>query len=192
MSETTPEKRANATQNPSAGDLVHRAERFATLLGPVQRKLFLYILSLAGNPADAEDILQETNLVLWRKFEEFRDGSDFTAWAIKVAFFEVLKHRERYSRQGHLFTEATLELLSSDAAQVVQEADHRREALIYCLSKLRPAIRKMIELRYQVQADIREVAEAMGRSIEATRRALHRARVELLKCIQKRLEQLQK
>lgn len=187
MGDESVRKPAEGDAGPPEGELAQRAEKFATLLGTAQRKLFLYILSLAGNPADAEDILQETNLVLWRKFAEFREGTDFVAWATKVAFYEVLKFRERQGRQGQCFSDSLLELLSADATRLLQEADARREALIYCLGKLRPAIRRMIELRYQLEADVRKVAEQIGRSVEATRRALHRARTALLKCIQKTL-----
>jgi RNA polymerase sigma-70 factor (ECF subfamily) len=169
------------------GEIAARAERFATLLGGAQRKLFLYILSLVPNPADAEDILQETNLVLWRKFGEFQPGTDFIGWACKVAFYEVLKHRQAGSRKPLPLSEATLALLAQDAEDVLGEVDSRREALLRCLGKLREPVRHMIRLRYQLGVDTRAVAEAVGRSLEATRRALHRARVALLRCIEREL-----
>jgi RNA polymerase sigma-70 factor (ECF subfamily) len=172
---------------PDPGELAARAERFATLLGGAQRKLFLFILSFVPNPADAEDILQETNLVLWRKFDDFRPGTDFTRWACKVAFYEVLKHRQAGIRKALPLSEGTMALVAQDAEEALGEADSRREALFRCLEKLREPIRRMLRLRYQLGADTRAVAEAVGRSVEATRRALHRARVALLRCIQREL-----
>ncbi|MCS7238957.1 MAG: sigma-70 family RNA polymerase sigma factor [Thermoguttaceae bacterium] len=168
-------------------DISARAELFATLVGGSQRKLFLYILSLVANPADAEDILQETNLILWRKFEEFRPGSDFLSWACKIAYYEVLKHRARPGKLQTGLSESTLDLLAEEARQVVQEADLRREALAKCLGQLREPIRRMVQLRYQLQVDVRQVAEIVGKSVEAVRRALHRARVALLRCIEREL-----
>ena len=175
------------TVHADPAEVAARAERFATLLGGAQRKLFLYILSFVPNPADAEDILQETNLVLWRKFGEFQPGTDFIRWACKVAFYEVLKHRQAGTRKPLPLSEAALALLAQDAEDALGEVDSRREALLRCLGKLREPVRQMIRLRYQLGVDTRAVAQAVGRSVEATRRALHRARVALLRCIEREL-----
>ena len=41
-----------------------------------QRPVFLFILSQISNPTEAEEILQETNLVIWNKFEQFEPGTN--------------------------------------------------------------------------------------------------------------------
>src|SRR5438067_3592271 len=69
-------------------------ERLAMLMSH-QRRLFQYILSLLPNLQDAEDVLQETNLVVWRKFAQFQSGTSFFAWAARVAQLEVMKHRKK-------------------------------------------------------------------------------------------------
>lgn len=171
----------------STAEIFAKAELFVSLVGATQRKLFLYILSLVANPADAEDILQETNLVLWRKFSEFRPGSDFLSWACKVAYYEVLKHRSRTERLKTGLSDGIIEILAEDAQAALQEADLRREALAKCLSRLREPVRQMIQLRYQVQASVEQVAKQVGKSVEAVRRALHRARSALLQCIEREL-----
>ena len=58
-------------------------------------RIFAYIHALVPNWADAEEVLQETGIVLWEKFHQFDRGSDFGRWACSVAHFEVLKHRKR-------------------------------------------------------------------------------------------------
>ncbi len=70
------------------------AEFVGSLTGS-QRKLYAFILSLVRHPADADDILQETNLVLWRKAGEFEAGTSFEAWSFRVAHFQVMDHRKR-------------------------------------------------------------------------------------------------
>jgi RNA polymerase sigma-70 factor (ECF subfamily) len=185
------------TQPPEKGDqcpnkeeqVRSRGEEFAALVGRIQRKLFLFILPLVGNPSDAEDILQQTNLVLWRKFDEFQPGTDFLKWASRVAYYEVLKFREQSARRPGQLSPAVLELLAARTPDLLAEADLRREALLHCLAKLREPLRRMIQLRYQVGIDTRSVAETLGKSLEATRRAIHRARVALLRCIEKKLAQ---
>ena len=63
---------------------------FVRLLTGQQRQLYLYIIALLPNPTDVDDVLQATNMVLWSKADEFEPGSDFGAWARRVAHFEVL------------------------------------------------------------------------------------------------------
>ena len=44
-------------------------------------------------PLDAEDVLQEANLVLWRKFDQYQEGTNFFAWACQIIRYEVLKYQ---------------------------------------------------------------------------------------------------
>ena len=60
-----------------------------------ERMVYGYILSLVPNWADADEILQETNIRLWEEFEKFQPGTNFAAWAIRVAHFQVLTWRKR-------------------------------------------------------------------------------------------------
>lgn len=162
-------------------------EEFARLLAGCQRKVFLYVLALIHNPADAEEVLQETNLVLWRKFDQYTPGTDFARWACRVAYFEVQKYRRRKARGAALLSDAMVETLAAEAEQQTDLVDRRRSALRKCLQKLPDKWRRLVVWRYQPRATTRAVAEAAGRSVEATRRALHRIRMNLLECIRRTL-----
>lgn len=168
-------------------DSNQKAELFARLLGSCQRKVFLYALGLIHNAADAEEILQETNVVLWRKFDEFEPGTSFESWACRVAYFEVLKYREKSARRRRVFGAALVETLAAEAEQVADEFDDRRDALEGCLTKLRDVDRTLVLGRYQPGASTRGLAESMGRSVQGTRKSLHRIRMTLLECIQRTL-----
>jgi RNA polymerase sigma-70 factor (ECF subfamily) len=175
--------------SPSLTQPEDRMEQFARLLATCQRKVFLYIMALVHNPTDAEEILQETNLVLWRKFEQYRPGTDFVQWACRVAYYEVLKYREKKAHQEHLLSADFLERFADEVEQFLQEADLRREALSGCMEKLRPQDRQLLWQRYQPAASTRSVAQALGRSIQGTRKSLHRIRMTLLECIRRTLAQ---
>lgn len=64
-----------ANADPSRG----ASAEFVRLLTGNQRKLYAFILSLLRRPADADDVLQETNMVMWRKCAEFEPGTNFDA-----------------------------------------------------------------------------------------------------------------
>ena len=71
---------------------------FETLIETHQSALRGFILSLVADCSAAEDILQETNLVAWRKAADFESGSNFRAWAFRIAHFQILSYRQKVSR----------------------------------------------------------------------------------------------
>jgi RNA polymerase sigma-70 factor (ECF subfamily) len=164
-----------------------KVERFARLLATCQRQVFLYALGLVHNAADAEEILQETNLVLWRKFDQYEQGTDFHRWACRIAYYEILKFRERRSREERVFSNEFIETLATEAASSMPRVDTRREALAHCLGKLRQSDRQLVTCRYRPGATTRSVAESLGRSVQGTRKALHRIRLALMTCIERTL-----
>ena len=90
----------SAVPIPQAGN-----EDFVQLFTKWQRRLFLFILAQAPNPVEAEEILQETNLVIWRKSHTYTPGTNFYAWCCRIAVLEVLKSRDRRRRQATLMSE---------------------------------------------------------------------------------------
>ena len=164
-----------------------KVERFTQLLATCQRPVFLYALGLVHRAADAEEILQETNLVLWRKFDEYRAGTDFARWACRIAYYEVLKFRGKRGHGERLFSNEFIEVMARESEQAMDQLAARRRALTGCLGKLSESDRQLVTRRYQPSTTTRTVAEALGRSVQGTRRALHRIRMALLACIERTL-----
>ena len=174
--------------DPSGGESESsKAENFATLLATCQRQVFLYVMGLLHHAADAEEVLQETNLVLWRKFHEYQPGTEFGRWACSVAYYEVLKLREKKMRHGRIFSDEFIDSLAAAGPPPTDELESRREALQGCLAKLSQEDRQLVLSRYQPAANTRSVAGVLGRSAQGTRRALHRIRTALLVCIERTL-----
>ena len=70
-------------------------EAFTRLLLQNQKRIAGLIYSLVPQGADADDVMQETCAVLWRKFGEFGLGTDFGAWALRIARFQVMSYYRR-------------------------------------------------------------------------------------------------
>ena len=79
----------DTTDQPSQPSLPAH-EQFTSLLLRHHAALLGYILSLVSNWSDAEDILQQASVVMWRKFGEFQPGSDFRSWGCQIAKFHAL------------------------------------------------------------------------------------------------------
>jgi RNA polymerase sigma-70 factor (ECF subfamily) len=174
LSEVSPEER-------------ERRALLVSLLTQHQRRIFSYIHMLVPNPHDAEDILQETLQVVAEKFDEFRPGTDFVAWACQIAWWRVRASRRRFARSKVIFNDQVLESISTTAHAMREELDVRRDALTHCLERLPPRDRQFILARYERGATVQDAAALAGRSMDAAYKALMRLRKLLHDCINHRL-----
>jgi RNA polymerase sigma-70 factor (ECF subfamily) len=81
-----------------------RSELFLKLLMSNEVRIFSYILRLVPNLADAEDIMQETAGIMWRKFDQFQRTTNFVAWAVEIAHYRILDYRRRERRSPIMLT----------------------------------------------------------------------------------------
>lgn len=167
--------------------LVAPSAEFVQLFTRAQRPVFLYILSLLPRPVEAEEILQETNMVIWTKASQFQPGTNFRAWACQIAYFEVMKYRSRKHRDKLHFNPDLLELVAAESLQESELLDRRRQALAECLAKLREQDRVLIQTRYSPDGEGPEIADKLGRPINSIYQSLSRIRKSLLECISRRL-----
>ena len=152
-----------------------------------QRPLFLYLLARVPNPVEAEEILQETNIVIWRKFAQFTPGTNFLAWASQIAKYEILKYRDRHQKDKLQFSDRFVEHLAEDQTEEVEHWETRREALMKCLGKLRGKDRELIERRYTPGETGTSLAEFLERPVNSVYQSLGRIRRTLLECINREL-----
>jgi len=145
-------------------------ENLIVLLTGHQERLFRYIYSLVPSEADAKDILQETSLALFRKFDQYDATRPFLPWAYRFAYLEVQKHREKSGRVPLLFSEDIIDLLAIERERHEARLDERLYHLDHCLGKLGQADRDLLTSRYSR----RESAEEMMARFSLSRRTLFR------------------
>lgn len=162
-------------------------EEFVRLFTRHQRALFLYLLTRVPNPVEAEEILQEANIIIWRKFEQFTPGTNFLAWATQIAKYELLKYRERYQRDKLHFSDLVVEQLAAEETPDTTYWETRRLALVKCLGKLRAKDRELIERRYSPGQNGLSLAELLERPVNSVYQSLGRIRRTLLECIHREL-----
>lgn len=169
-----------------------RAEVFIRLLAENERRLAAYVMTFVASPSDAEDILQETKIWLWRSFEEFEVGTNFGAWARQAAFFRIQQFfRKRASERKRLvFSDECLSQLADDFERDVENREDQSERLADCVAKLSLKHRQVLTFRYGEGLAVEEVAARIGRTVAATYRVLSRIRLALRDCIQGEESQL--
>lgn len=179
MSETDTEPENGVSAVPS--------ESFIRSFTQSQRGLYLYLLPLLGHPGDADEVLQETNLVIWAKWQQFEEGTNFLAWARAIARLEVFRFRRSRHHKLTLLEEGLLDQVSRRAEVISDEVDLRQEALAECMDKLRPKDRELIRLRYAPGSNGDKVAKKLGRPANSVYQSLSRIRRVLLECVQHRI-----
>jgi RNA polymerase sigma-70 factor (ECF subfamily) len=163
--------------------------QFLRLFLENERRIYAFIVSILPNLADAEDILQETSILLWQKFDQFQPGSDFVAWACRIAQFRVMKFYERQRRSKLRFDLQAVEAIAKEVLAMGSVLDARHEALANCLEELTSRDRDLVQRRYADDASPQLISEQVGRSIHAIYKALTRIHDALLNCILRKLAQ---
>lgn len=167
---------------PSSAD-----DSIVVLIAAHQADLSAYIHSLLPGDPSVDDVLQRTNLVVWRKRRSFEKGTNFLAWACAVARWEVSAHLKECRRRSWLVFDDDLVRLISDAAeQEVGELPmvEMRGALDRCIEKLKPAEKELITHRYFTGAPLAEYAKTHGRPVTSLKTSLARIRASLRRCIE--------
>lgn len=163
------------------------SQEFVELFSRNQRRIFLHILGQVGNPEDAEELLQETNVVIWSKFRQFAPGSNFIAWSFQIANFEVMKFRDRRRASKLVFSDDLLQTIAEESEESQDDLDQRRTALRQCLKKLRDGDRALIQSRYSPGNRGKHVAEDLGRPANSVYQSIGRIRKTLFECINRTL-----
>jgi RNA polymerase sigma-70 factor, ECF subfamily len=175
----------NADFPSPSGDSAH-AEEFVRLFSEHQRDLLKFIFLLVPIHAEAEDILQETSVILWRKFGEFQRGTDFFRWAAQVARFKVRDFRKKTARDRHRFwTDDLIEAIAETRLTENDSLMQQRNLLAACMQKLTTIDRELIQSVFRQGTSIKMVAECLGRPVNTVYKALNRIRKTLLDCVER-------
>ena len=164
-------------------------EVFLRLLTQHDRSLAAYVYSLVASAADAEDILQEVKVTLWKQFAKFEPGTNFRAWARKIATHQILNYRRaEKKRPSSALEEEFIEAVASEIDRRADELDHKADALKHCLHKLPEPHRKIILWRYYEDCGVEEIAAKSRRTVEAVYRLLSRIRQVLNDCVSRQIQ----
>ena len=158
--------------------------KFVRLFSQNASQLFGFVLALTANRSDAEDIVQNTSVVLWEKFDTYQPGTSFIAWARRIAYLETLALRRKLSRMKTLSDEAW-NVLANDALLISDDVTDRQAALGECLDRLVDSDRKLLEQKYFSQLSVAQIATAQSRGDSSIYRALSRIHLQLLQCVQR-------
>lgn len=174
----------DTNRNHNDFDSTESYEKFVQLLTSSEPGLRAFVRSLLPGTDYMDEVMQETCLVLWRKFSDYRQGTEFLSWAITIARFEVLKYRRKLARDRHVFNVDLLAILADEAAIETEELAGERRKLDHCIEQLATPQRELIQACYAQGVTFKQVAQKLGKSATSLYKTLNRIRILLLECIE--------
>ena len=164
---------------------------FGELCERHSKKLFHTTLRITRNREDAEDALQDSLLSAFVHIRKFDGRSTFYTWLTRIAINCALM-KLRKNRAGHEVSidepveigEERMHCEPADGAATPEArcVQREREVMVnLAVRRLRPAIRRAVEIRHLQEFSIKDTAQRLGISVEATKGRLFHARAALRK-----------
>lgn len=133
-----------------------------------------------GNTRDAEEVLQETCVIMLQEQAKFQPGTDFVAWASTIAYNQVRKIRRQRGAGALILDPALLDQIAKEHVAQGSLYEARCEALNGCLDYVVNHDRLLLREVYGSRSTIKLAAEQIGRPVNTVYKALNRIRRQLL------------
>ena len=153
------------------------------------KSIYAYILSLVPNVSDADDVMQETSAVLWRKFSEFKPEMDFVPWALTFARYQVLSHFKKGKRSKISFNDDLMNYIKDGIEKKSSKMNDRLDALKDCIKKLSHSDQTLVRLRYDKGYTLENIGAHVSKSTRATFYSLSRIHQLLVRCVKRTLNE---
>lgn len=160
-------------------------EQFIGLFVRHEAELKAFALTLMLQPAEADDLMQEACIAMWRKIDTLENEKSYRSWAYSYLRFTALNRRRKQHRSPLVFSDQMIELMATEAAEECDLANAELDSLAGCLEKLNTQQRDLIS-RYYATRDmtVAELSAELGRPAAGIYKALERTRHTLRICIE--------
>jgi RNA polymerase sigma-70 factor (ECF subfamily) len=159
---------------------------FDCLLLDAQPRLRGYVASILGAWSAVDDIVQETNLVLVMKRENFEAKTNFIAWSFRIAYFKSTTWRRDRMREGHVvLSETAFQNIAAQAEAHFTDYRPIVEMLAKCLKLLPPGERDLVNAKYVDRRSLVDLATGLGCSANSLHKSISRIRLVLRHCVTK-------
>ena len=178
-----------AENDPTPDSEDARYETFVQRFAHYEPDLRRFIRSLLPTWTDTDEVLQQTAIVIWRKFDQYDPGTHFMKWACVIARFEALTYRRKMARDRHVFREDVLELMADEGVSELDGRQAEHDALQTCLLELPERQRKFVTLAYTPGVKVKDLAAEAGSTAAAFYMRLKRIRRQLMQCVESKTQQ---
>ena len=164
-------------------------EEFLRVFLANEREIYRYVGVLVPPTADAQEIVQQTAIALWEKFDQYDTSRPFAPWACRFALNIARQWMTRRRRWKALLDGGLAEELALRREQLRPEFDARLTHLNRCMQKLPERQRFLIDGYYFDKLGVETLAQQAQRTVDAVYKALQRIRRQLRECVEGSLQE---
>ena len=164
-----------------------RRSEFIGLFAQHHSEILAYIYRLVHNRHDADDLFQRTSVVLWSKFDSFQPGSNFLAWAKRIAYLQICNFLRTSGRDRLRFSDEVVAKVADEPTLPIEESQRKLDALARCMKELGRGDRDLVQQAYGGEQTMKELAGTLGLAIQTIYNRLGRIRRQLFDCVASKL-----
>jgi len=166
-------------------------DAWSALVNATIRPIYRLCASYAPSAAEAEELSQEVYFKLWENLHRYKAGSNFMAWAWRVAKNLIIDsyRRSRREREAAWLDPEILDRLPGSDDPHEQTVRQQRLLMIRAgLRQLDDDLASLILMRDFAGFSYNEIAEALDLPLGTVKSRLNRARLELATAVQRRMQ----
>ena len=164
-----------------------RYQRFLRLFTTHEPAIRAFVRKLVPSRTDADDVLQEVAIVLWERFDDFREDGSFRSWAYGIARLKALSRLRDMSRNRLVLAGDVIDMIAEKSLESDLQLEKQRDLLDQCFKKVPAKDQELLAMAYQANVEMQHVAAVSGRSLRGFYQWLYRMRSMLLECIRREL-----
>ena len=154
----------------------HRNTAFKLLLEQYQQMLYWHIRKIVLIHEDADDVLQNTFLKIYKNIQSFKEKSSLKTWMYTIAYNEAITHLAKSKKQQKLTSEeANKAILGKLEADVYFDGSEINLKFQKALLQLPNKQRQVFQMKYFDDLKFREISEILGTSEGALKASYHLA-----------------
>ena len=164
----------------------NRNEAFLKLLAQSEVVLRAYLRSLVNDRNYLSEVMQNTFIVGWKKYEQFSGNeADFTKWLCVIGKYEALKFRQSLARDRLILSEELVQQIAGEGESDISSYSLWIDKLEECITKLSPSNQELIKEAYSPDCSIKGLAKRVSKTPNALYQKLSRIRNQLAICMDK-------
>lgn len=170
--------------------LAGNTQAFDVLVMRYRRAMLAVAQQIVRNPADAEDVVQDSLLRAFEALPQLNDINRFGAWLHSITRNRALrfyKNASRYQPQEDMepYLNRVADTAAADPAEIV-ERELTHQAVRDAIQELQPDYQSVIELYYWADMPQKRIAEFLSLPLTTVKWRLHKAKEQLRKILEER------
>ena len=153
-----------------------REAAFRELVSKYQRQLYYHIRGIVLNHDDADDVLQNTFIKVFRGIDGFKEESKLYTWLYRIATNESISFLNQKAKKYQITSEVLVQTATENlAADVYFEGDAFELALQKAIHQLPPKQQLVFKMKYFEDMTYEDLSEILQTSVGALKASYHHA-----------------